>query len=144
MVLGILKMKKSKGDLPAVRRFKLMHFLMVIAALYLLFICFKFPEFFKIAIVLTGDDSLLLSDKSLVKDVNNVESIKPLLSSVYVDTFHRRLEDNEKQNAPLSTWGEALEEQNGELSPLKPLDHPLTSEISKDKNKKKTRTGCEQ
>lgn len=140
LVVGILKMKKSKGELPAVRRFKLMHFLVVIAALYLLFICFKFHEFFEIAIVLTGDDNLLLSDKSPARDVNNVESIKPLLSSVYIDTFHRRLEDKEKQNAPLSTRGEALKAQNSELSPIKSHVHPLTSEVSKDKNKNKTRT----
>lgn len=118
MFIGFLRMKKLRSELFSVRRFKLSHLLLGIAALYLIFICFKFLEFFEIA---NGDSNYIGLDGLSVGDPDDGESSKQLLSSVYMDTFHRRLEDNEKQNVPLMTREEALEERNDESPPTKPV-----------------------
>lgn len=133
-----MKRSSSKTDLSSARRFKFSHLLLGIAALYLLFICFKFPQFFKIATILSSDDSYMGLDGLLARDVNDGQSRKPLLSSVYMDTFHRRLEDNDKKNAPLMPREETLEEEKGNLRPAKVIQHRygrITGEILRRRNR---------
>lgn len=114
-------MKKSKSEQLGVRRFKLSHFLFGIAALYLLFICYKFPEFFESGGVLSGDDSYDSLGSSGILDAKNGEVLsKPILRSVSEDTIHRRL-DNENEVVPFILPGKALKDQKNGLSPLKPF-----------------------
>ncbi|KAF5944824.1 hypothetical protein HYC85_018901 [Camellia sinensis] len=131
-------MKRSKNELPGARRFKLSHLLLVIAAVYLIFISFKFPQFLEITSVLSGDDTYVGMDGGSVGDAIKGDLSKPFFSTAYKDTFHRRLEDNENQNAPLMIREEPLEETKGESQPIKPLQHRygrITGEIMKRRNK---------
>ncbi|EEF31313.1 transferase, transferring glycosyl groups, putative [Ricinus communis] len=131
-------MKRLKSEPPSGRRCKLSHFLLGIGALYLVFLAFKFPHFLEIAAMLSGDDSYVGLDGALVEDMEDSELTKPLFSSVYKDTFHRKLEDNQNQNAPRMPSKEPLEEVKGESKPIKPLQHPygrITGEILKRRNR---------
>ncbi|XP_021294685.1 hydroxyproline O-galactosyltransferase GALT2 [Herrania umbratica] len=131
-------MKRVKSELTTGRRFKLSHFLLGIGGLYLIFIAFKFPHFLEIAAVLSGDGSYDELDGKVVGDVNDADLNKPLVNSVYKDTFHRKLEDNLNQDAPLRPSKEPLEEGKGRLQPIKPLQHRygrITGEIMRRMNK---------
>ncbi|CAK9149074.1 unnamed protein product [Ilex paraguariensis] len=131
-------MKRVKSELPGVRRFKLSHVLLGLAAFYLIFICVKFPEFFEIATALTGDDTNVRMDESSVGDDEDGELSKTILGSFYKDTYPRRSLDSENQNAPLMPREEALEEKKGGLRSIKPLQHHygrITGEIMRRRNK---------
>ncbi|XP_042484948.1 hydroxyproline O-galactosyltransferase GALT2-like [Macadamia integrifolia] len=115
-------MRRPKTDPSGGRRLKLSHFLLGTAALYLVFIAFKFPQLLEIASVFSGDDSLVGLDGSAVGDEDGDIS-KPFFSSVYKDTFHRRLENNEYQNAPLMPWKGLFQDETSNSPPGKPLRH---------------------
>ncbi|XWS16023.1 hypothetical protein CRYUN_Cryun34aG0050600 [Craigia yunnanensis] len=131
-------MKRLKSELSTGRRFKLSHLLLGIGGLYLIFIAFKFPHFLEIAAILSGDDSYYGLDGKVGGDVIDADLSKPLVNSVYKDTFHRKLEDNLKQDAPLRPSKEPLEEETGGVQPIKPLQHRygrITGEIMRRMNK---------
>lgn len=114
-------MKRLKNEPQSGRRFKLSHLLMGLAALYLLLICWKFPDFFESATVLGIDDRDLGVDGLSVIGEEGTELSKPRLSSIYKDGFHRILQNNLNQNAPTMPREEALEEKKGSSQPAKPL-----------------------
>ncbi|KAM6551991.1 hypothetical protein CsatB_001799 [Cannabis sativa] len=116
-------MKRPKGEPPVSRRFRLSHLLLVIAALYLVFISFKFPQFLESAAVLNGDDSYIELDGTKIRNSEDSEINKPFFSSVYKDTFHRKLEDNQNQDAPVRPSKEPLEEERNGSAPIRPLQH---------------------
>ncbi|XP_050232701.1 hydroxyproline O-galactosyltransferase GALT2 [Mercurialis annua] len=131
-------MKRLKNEPPSGRRFKLSHFLLGIGAMYLVFLAFKFPHFLEIAAMLSGDDSYVGLDGAAVEEMEDSELSKPFFSSVYKDTFHRKLEDNENRNAPSMPSKEPLEEVKGEPKPIKPLQHRygrITGEIIMRRNR---------
>ncbi|KAJ6869952.1 hydroxyproline O-galactosyltransferase GALT2 [Populus alba x Populus x berolinensis] len=110
--LGGNKMKRLKNEPSSTRRWKLSHLLLVIGAVYLMFLAFKFRHFLEIAAMVSGDDSYVgLDSFSMVKDVEDSDLSKSFFSSVYKDTFHRKLEDNRNQNAPMMPSKEPLEEE---------------------------------
>ncbi|KAK9936857.1 hypothetical protein M0R45_013679 [Rubus argutus] len=128
-------MKRPKSEPPVTRRFKLQHLLFGIAALYLLFISFKFPQFLEIAKALSGDDGY---DLNKVGDFEDSDLSKPLFNSVYKDTFHRKLEDNQHQDAPVRPSKEPLEEKRNGSKTIKPLQHRygrITGEIMRRRNR---------
>ncbi|KAK2989957.1 hypothetical protein RJ640_004120, partial [Escallonia rubra] len=138
LFVGLVTMKRVKSEIPVVRRFKLSHLLLGIAALYLIFICFKFPDFFEVATVSSGSETYVGLDELPVGDVKDGESSKHLLNSAYTGNLHRILEDNEYQNAPTMPREEALVEKKGRPLPLRPLQHHygrLTGEILKRMNR---------
>ncbi|XP_059665809.1 hydroxyproline O-galactosyltransferase GALT2 [Cornus florida] len=116
-------MKRFRSEPLSLKRLKLSHFLLGIAALYLIFISVKFPHFLEIAAVLSDDDTYLGSEGSSVGDGEDGDLSKPFVSSVYRDTFHRRLEDKEIQNAPLRPQKEPLGDEKTEARQIKPLQH---------------------
>ncbi|TQD85353.1 hypothetical protein C1H46_029095 [Malus baccata] len=125
-------MKRLKVEPSVARRFKLQHLLFGIAALYLVFISFKFPQFLEIANTLSGDDGYVG-----LKLVEDVDLSKPLFSSAYEDTFHRKLED-QNQDVPVRPSKEPLEESKGGSKPIKPLQHQygrITGEIMRRRNR---------
>lgn len=122
LYFGFLKMKRTKSELPGVRRFKFSYLLLGIAALYLLFICVKFPEFFETAAILRGDDSYEGLDGSEVGYADGGRLTKPLLSSGNKNAIHRRL-DNENEVVPLVPRGKALEKKESGVPPIKPLQN---------------------
>lgn len=131
-------MKRLKGEPSSARKCKLSHLLLGMAALYLVFLAFKFPHFLEIAAVLSGDDSYVGLDGSMVKEVEDSDLSKPFFGSVYKDTFHRKLEDNQNQNAPMMPSKEPLEEQKGGSMPIKPVKRRygrVTGEIMKQRNR---------
>uniref|UniRef100_A0A5B7BPW4 Putative Galactosyltransferase family protein isoform 1 n=1 Tax=Davidia involucrata TaxID=16924 RepID=A0A5B7BPW4_DAVIN len=131
-------MKRPKSEPAGGRRFKLSHLLLGVAVLYLIFISFKFPQFLDFATVLGGDDTYVGLDGFSVGDAQDGDLSKPFFSYVYKDTLHRRLEDNEIQNAPLMPQEEALEEGKTQAPPLKPLQHRygrITGEIMRRRNR---------
>ncbi|GAB2279856.1 hypothetical protein Dimus_014494 [Dionaea muscipula] len=84
-------MKRLKPTDPySPRRFKLPHFLLVVAALYLAFITFKFPKILEIASLLSGDD---VYNTGLA--IESVDVNKSSITSMHHDAFHWKLEDNE-------------------------------------------------
>nr|KYP52989.1 putative beta-1,3-galactosyltransferase 20 [Cajanus cajan] len=94
-------MKRTKTDPPNSRRFRLSHFLFGIGVLYLLFVSCKFPQFLRILSTLSGDESDDRLEGAAVGDSEDSDLSKSFVSSVYKDAFHRRLEDNVDQGAPL-------------------------------------------
>ncbi|KAH7545190.1 hypothetical protein FEM48_Zijuj01G0067600 [Ziziphus jujuba var. spinosa] len=131
-------MKRPKNEPPVGRRFRLSHFLLGIGILYLIFISCKFPQFLEIASLLSGDDSYIESDGEKVGDSEDSDLSKTFFNSVYKDTFHRKLEDNQNQDAPIRPNKEPLEEgKNGSLS-IKPLQYKygrITGEILRRRNR---------
>lgn len=132
------KMKRIKLEYSSGRRFRLSHFLLGIGILYLVFIAFKFPHFLQIASVLSGDDNYIGLDEKLVGYNGDSDLSKPFFSSVYKDTFHRKLEDNENQEAPLMPREVLLKNGNGGSRPIKPLQFRygrITGEIMRRRNR---------
>ncbi|GAV83832.1 Gal-bind_lectin domain-containing protein/Galactosyl_T domain-containing protein [Cephalotus follicularis] len=130
-------MKRLKGENSSVRRFKLSHLLLGIGFLYLVFIAFKFPQFLETAAMLSWDDSHVGLDGEIVGDLEDSDLSKPLFSSAYKDTFHRKLEDNENENPPLMPKKDPMEEEKGGLGPIKPLKFRygrITGEIMRRRN----------
>lgn len=114
-------MKRFKNEPQSGRRFKLSHVLMGLAALYLLLICWKFPDFFESATVSGIDDGDLGGDGLSVMGEEGTELSKPRLSSIYKDGFHRILQNNLNQNAPPMPREETIEEKKGNSPRAKPL-----------------------
>ncbi|XP_010275035.1 PREDICTED: hydroxyproline O-galactosyltransferase GALT2-like [Nelumbo nucifera] len=130
-------MRRFKGEPLGGKRFKLYHSLLVVALLYLLFISLKFHRVLEFAIVLSGDDSFVGLDKSAAVEEDGDIS-KPFFSSVYKDTFHRKLEDNQYHDAPLMPRKEPFEEEASKSPTIKPLQHHygrITGEIMRRRNK---------
>ncbi|XP_044478236.1 hydroxyproline O-galactosyltransferase GALT2-like [Mangifera indica] len=126
-------MKRIKSEASTVRRFRLPHLLLGIGMLYLVFIAFKFPQFLEIAVMLSQDDNYAGLNGD-IGDNGDLDLSKPFLSSVYKDTFHRKLEDNENQEAPLMPSKVHLEKGKGGSKPIKPLQFRygrITGEIMK-------------
>lgn len=114
-------MKRSKSEHFGVKRFKLSYFLFGIAALYLLFICYKFPKFFESVGVLSGDDGFDKLGSSGFVDAKNGDILsKPILRSVSEETIHRRL-DNENEVVPFILPGKVLKDKKNGLPPIKPF-----------------------
>jgi len=137
--LGGNKMKRLKNEPSSTRRCKLSHLLLVIGALYLVFLAFKFRHFLEIAAMVSGGDSYVgLDSFSMVKDVEDSDLSKSFFSSVYKDTFHRKLEDNRNQNAPMMPSKEPLEEEKrGGTKTIKPIQYPygrITGEFMRRRN----------
>ncbi|KAJ4981493.1 hypothetical protein NE237_032330 [Protea cynaroides] len=133
---GFLRMRRAKIDPVGGRRFKLPHFLLGIAALYLVFIAFKFPRLLEIASLFTGDDTFVGLDGSAVGEDGNISKL--FFSSVYNDTHHRKLEDNEYHNASLMHHKETFQDETGNSPPVKPLHHlygRITGDILRRRNK---------
>lgn len=116
-------MKKLKTEPPGARRLRLSHLLLVIGVLYLVFISFKFPRFLEIAATLSGDESNVGLDGTIGGDSEGVDFSRASLSSVYKDTFHRKLEDNQNREAPVTPKKEPLEDVNNVSGPIKPIKH---------------------
>lgn len=138
LLVGYCKMKRVKCEIPTGRRFKLSHFLLGLGGLYLIFIAFKFPYFLEIAAVLSGEDSYDGWNGKVVGDVNDGDLSKPLVNSVYKDMFHRKLEDELTQDAPMRPTEEPLEEGRDGVQPIKPLKHlygRITGEVMRRMNK---------
>ncbi|XP_043700777.1 hydroxyproline O-galactosyltransferase GALT2-like [Telopea speciosissima] len=112
-------MRRAKSDSAFGRRLKLPYFLLAIAALYLFFIAFKFPQLLEIASVFSGDDSFVGLDGSAVGEEDGDIS-KPFFSSFYKDTSNRKLEDNEYLNAPLMPHKEPFRNETGKAPSVKP------------------------
>lgn len=55
--LGFVKMKRLTSEQLGVKMFRLFRFLLCIAALYLLYMCYKFTDFFESVGMLSGNDS---------------------------------------------------------------------------------------
>lgn len=125
-------MKRAKSEPPNMRKFRLSHLLLGIAALYLVFISFKFPQVLEMASVLSGNERYRRSNEGAAGgDLSN-----PMLGSVYKDTFHRRLEDNE--NVPALPRKEPMADGKGQAMAIKPLQHHygrITSEIMRRRNR---------
>lgn len=131
-------MKRPKSEFPAARRCKLSHFLLAIAALYLIFVSFKFPRLLEIASVLSGDDTNAAPDEVSAGDAEDGDLIKPILDNIREDLSTRGLEDNENQNAPWTSHKEAVKVGKGESPPIKPLQHRygrITGEIMRRRNR---------
>ncbi|BFG28167.1 hypothetical protein CerSpe_144410 [Prunus speciosa] len=130
-------MKRPKIEPSVARRFRLQHLLFALAALYLVFISVKFPQFLEIAKAMSGDDGHVGLDLAEVQDSQDGDLSKPLFSSVYKDTFHRKLED-QSQDAPVRPSKEPLEEKKSESKPIRPLQHRygrITGEILRQMNR---------
>lgn len=142
--VGFMKMKRSKSEVFGARRFKLSHVLLGIAALYLLVVCFKFPDFFEFATVLSSDDDTYVGlkldrgngDEGEISEYHG-EARKPLLGSSYKDNIRKTLENEDGQNAPLMTRKEALEYKKSDAALVKPFLHygRLTSKILRQRNR---------
>ncbi|XP_077243815.1 galactosyltransferase family protein isoform X2 [Tasmannia lanceolata] len=131
-------MKRPKSDGSGGRRLKLSHFLLGVGALYLVFISLKFHRFLEIASLLSGDDSFVGLDRSAGLDSEDSDQNKPLVNSVYQDTFHRKLEDDQNQKAPQMPQKEPFRAGIGGSQPIKPLQHRygrITGEILRRRNK---------
>ncbi|KAK6932128.1 Galectin, carbohydrate recognition domain, partial [Dillenia turbinata] len=131
-------MKRPKVEPLGARRFKLSHLLIGIGTLYLVFISFKFPKLLEVASMLSGDDSYSDVIRMSSGDMEDADVSKPFVGSVYKDTFHRKLEDNQNQKVPSMPLKEPLEEGKGKLTPIKPLQHKygrVTGKIMERKNR---------
>ncbi|KAK9085919.1 hypothetical protein Sjap_026330 [Stephania japonica] len=138
-------MKRQKGEPPSTRRLKLSHFLLGLAALYLFFISIKFPQFLKMASLLSSEDDDIVDLKGLSETGNFDEPGKPLLNSVYNDAFHRKLVDDEDENgnesfSRLTPREESVDEEsrNVGMKQIKPLQHRygrITGEIMRRMNR---------
>ncbi|XP_050287834.1 hydroxyproline O-galactosyltransferase GALT2 isoform X2 [Quercus robur] len=132
-------MKRPKSEPPGSRKFKWSHLLLGIGVLYLVFIAYKFPEFLEIAAMLSGGDTDVGMDGAIGKESEGADLSKPIFNSIYFkDAFHRKLEDNRNQDAPLMPSKEPLEERKNGSPPIKPLQHRygrITGEIMKRRNR---------
>lgn len=135
-------MKRTKTEPQVSRRFKLPHLLLGLAALYLLFIAFKFPQYLESSSALSNEDTYIDLDGARVSESEDSDFNKPFFGSVYKDTFHRKLEDNQILDAPIRPSKEPLEEEedgkNGPAVPIKPLQHKygrITGEIMRRRNR---------
>ncbi|KAF5752712.1 Galactosyltransferase family protein isoform 1 [Tripterygium wilfordii] len=132
-------MKRSKSEPSTVRRFRLSHLLFGIAAIYLLFLGFKFQHFLELAAMLSGDDSYVGLDGSMVGENEEVDLSKRFFGSAYKDTLHREVEDNQNHNAPLMPKKEHTgEEKRGPPRSIKPIQHKygrITGEIMRQRNR---------
>lgn len=129
-------MKRIKSEPSSSKKFKLSHLLLGIGILYLVFIAFKFPHFLEIAAMLSGDDSYIGLDEKMMGDNGDSDLSKPFFSSVYKDTFHRNLENNENLEAPSMPRQVLLK--NGKSGPIKPLQFRygrITGEIMRRRNR---------
>lgn len=115
-------MRRTKSEPINSRRFRLSHFLFGIGVLYLLFISCKFPQFLRIVSTLrgneSGDDRL---DGAAAGVSEDSDLSKSFVSSVYKDAFHRRLEDNRDQGAPLRPNKEPMKEEEHGPEPVKQI-----------------------
>lgn len=89
------EMKRLKLEPGSARKPKLSHLLLVVGALYLLFITLKFPKFLELATSMGGDDSPIGSVK---EDPEDRSLSKTVITSVHEDKFHQKLEDFQSQN----------------------------------------------
>lgn len=89
------EMKRLKLEPASARKLKLSHLLLVVGALYLLFITLKFPKFLELATSMGGDDSPIGSVK---EDPEDRSLSKTVITSVHEDKFHQKLEDIQSQN----------------------------------------------
>lgn len=132
-------MKRLKSEPPGSRKFKWSHLLLGIAVLYLVFIACKLPEFLEIATMLSGGDTDVGMDGAIGKESEDADLSKPIFSSIYYnDAFHRKLEDNQNQDAPLMPSKEPLQERKNGSRTIKPLQHRygrITGEIMKRRNR---------
>ncbi|CAI0545409.1 unnamed protein product [Linum tenue] len=131
-------MKRVKVEPATGRRFKMSHLLLGIAALYFVFLVSKVPHLLEIAATLSGDESYLDSGEASRGEARGSDLSKPLSGSAYMDTFHRKLEDNENEAAPNMPSKEPVEEVKGESKPLKPLQHRygrITGEVMRRMNR---------
>lgn len=131
-------MKRPKGDGVGGRKLKLLHVLLGLAALYLVFITLKFPRFLEIATMLSGDDSFVGLDRSSVEGRDELDQSKPWFSSVYHDTFHRKLEDSRHHHAPQMPRKVPFREGPDASQPIRPFQHRygrITGEILRRSNK---------
>ncbi|KAK4491568.1 hypothetical protein RD792_002320 [Penstemon davidsonii] len=113
-------MKRLKGEAPSGRRFKLSYVLLGAAALYLILILVKFPDFLDRAAVL-NDDSNVGLDGFSVRDDEDAEISKSDFSSAYSDVFHRILQDNENEYASVKPQEDGLQEKKIGHPSIKPL-----------------------
>ncbi|KAL3520213.1 hypothetical protein ACH5RR_018362 [Cinchona calisaya] len=117
-------MKRMRSESHTIRRFKLSHLLMGLAALYLIILCLKFPQFFESATVLSSNSNDV-GKEGLGNGVEEDTELSRLrLSSAYKDGFHRILQNNVNQNAPRMPREEALEEKKGGSTSVKPVHPP--------------------
>lgn len=99
------------------RRLKLSHFLLGIAALYLIFISLEFPRFLDDSYYAGTDD-----DRARIEGEDDLG--KSFFSAVYKDAFHRKLEDNQNGDVPTMPKKEplqvetSLQEERGSIRPL--------------------------
>ncbi|XP_011620767.1 hydroxyproline O-galactosyltransferase GALT2 [Amborella trichopoda] len=132
-------MKRGKGDPQGGRKCKSSHILLVLGGMYLLFIFFKLPKVLEMATLLSGDDNFVTLEKSFRREpVDDDDWNKPIFSSVYQDTFHRKLEDSQNQNAPERPHNEPQKLDQGSFQTLKPLVHRygrITGAIVREMNK---------
>lgn len=101
------------------RRLRLSHFLLAVAALYLIFISLEFPRFL--------DDSLyagMEDERARIEGEDDLD--KSFFSAVYKDAFHRKLEDNQNEDVPTMPRKEPLQVEKSlqeEREPIRPLQH---------------------
>lgn len=127
-----LTMKRPKSEAPNGRRLKLSHFLIGIAALYLVFISVKFPKFLEMAMMLSGDDSFADLHRSPAFDHNEPpDQYKPLFSSVDDDTFNLRLEHAQNQSEALKVQRGSSQQENHNLL----LDSRMLEEVMRRRNR---------
>ncbi|KAM7259708.1 hypothetical protein ACFE04_015449 [Oxalis oulophora] len=128
-------MKRVKGEPPSTRRCRLSHLLFTIGVFYLVFLACKFPHFLEIAAMLSWDDSHVGLDGRIIDS----DLSKTFVDSVYKDTFHRKLVDNDNQT-PLLVPGKdhPVKDEKEEPRTIKPLQFPygrITGEIMRRRNK---------
>lgn len=133
MSIGLLRMKRLKGEPPSARRFKLSYLLLGAAAFYLILIFLKFPQFLESATALSGGDSSGGLDGFSLGNVKDAYITKSHLGS---DGFHRILnqEDQEKPQG-----GALQEEINRDSSSTKTSQQQygrITADVLRQMNKR--------
>ncbi|KAG8385245.1 hypothetical protein BUALT_Bualt03G0022000 [Buddleja alternifolia] len=130
-------MKKLKGEPPNLKRFRLSYLLLCAAALYLILIFVKFPEFLESASVLSGGDSYGFDGFSLGDD-EDTDMTKAHHSSVNSDGLHRILQHNGNQDDALKPQEEDLQKRRKGRPSIKPLQQQygrITSEVLRRMNR---------
>ncbi|KAK6150093.1 hypothetical protein DH2020_017618 [Rehmannia glutinosa] len=128
-------MKRWKGESPSVRRFKLSYLLLGAAALYLILIFFKFPEFLESASVLSGGNSNGGFDGFSLGDEEGADITE---SHVNSDGFHRILQNNENQDDLIKLQEGSLQEKRNHHLPAKPSQQQygrITAEVLRRMNR---------
>ncbi|XP_061370021.1 hydroxyproline O-galactosyltransferase GALT2-like [Gastrolobium bilobum] len=131
-------MKRLKIEPPNSRRCRLSHFLFGVGVLYLVFVSCNFPQFLKIMSTLSGDEGYNGLDGLATGDSEDADLSKPFVSSVYKDAFHRRLEDNRDQDAPLRPDKEPMKEEDHGRESMKQIPKRygrITGEILRQMNR---------